>query len=162
LSAWLRKTPSSVRLGPGFRSLTLRAKNKELQRANETKNVFLSAVSHELKTPLAIMIGFAELRGMNVADNLEQQQLDELRMVEGNGRHLDLLVSDLVDVRRIKSGRVAVNLEPTRPDEVILEILTGIDSIGVDKRQRIVRELDVSEAWGRADRARLGQIATNW
>ena len=108
------------------------------------------------------MIGFAELRGMNVADNLEQQQLDELRMVEGNGRHLDLLVSDLVDVRRIKSGRVAVNLEPTRPDEVILEILTGIDSIGVDKRQRIVRELDVSEAWGRADRARLGQIATNW
>lgn len=139
----------------------VKKQNKELQRANEAKNTFLSAVSHELKTPLAIMIGFAELLGMNVPGNLEQQQLDQLRMVERNGRHLDLLVSDLVDVSRIESGRLAVNLEPTRPGEVMLEILTGLDSIAVEKRQRIVRELNLADAWVRADRARLGQIVTN-
>ena len=139
----------------------VKKQNQELQRANQAKNTFLSAVSHELKTPLAIMIGFAELLGMNVTGNLEQQQLDQLRMVERNGRHLDLLVSDLVDVSRIESGRLAVNLEATRPGEVMQETLTGLDSIAVEKRQRIVRKLNVSETWVRADRARLGQIVTN-
>ncbi|MDA1296566.1 MAG: ATP-binding protein [Chloroflexi bacterium] len=139
----------------------VKKQNKELQRANEAKNTFLSSVSHELKTPLAIMIGFAELLGMNVAGNLNEQQQDQLRMVERNGRHLDLLVSDLVDVSRIESGRLAVNLEPTRPGEVLLEILTGLDSIAGEKQQRIVRELDLADAWVRADRARLGQIVTN-
>ncbi len=135
--------------------------NAELQRANEAKNTFLSAVSHELKTPLAIMVGFAELLGMNNEGNLTDQQLEQLRMVERNGRHLDLLVSDLVDVSRIESGRLAVNLEPTQPEELLAEILTGLDSIAVDKQQTIVRDFNLAGAWVRADRARLGQVVTN-
>lgn len=136
-------------------------RNKELQEANLAKNTFLSAVSHELKTPLAIMVGFAELLGMNISGNLTDQQLEQLRMVERNGRHLDLLVSDLVDVSRIESGRLAVNLEPTNPEEVLTEILTGLDSIAADKEQVLIRDFDLADKWVKADRARLGQVVTN-
>lgn len=135
--------------------------NEELQRANQAKNTFLSAVSHELKTPLAIMVGFAELLGMNIAGNLNEQQIDQLRMIERNGRHLDLLVSDLVDVSRIESGRLAVNLEPTDPEEVLEETLTGLDSIAVEKEQKLLREFNLDGKWVRADRARLSQVVTN-
>lgn len=139
----------------------VRTQNEALQKANEAKNTFLSAVSHELKTPLAIMVGFAELLGMNVVGNLEEQQLQQLRMIERNGRHLDLLVSDLVDVSRIESGRFAVNLEAIQPEEVVKEILTGLEAITSEKRQRLVGEYALDGAWVRADRARLGQVLTN-
>jgi signal transduction histidine kinase len=139
----------------------IKKQNAELQRANEAKNTFLSAVSHELKTPLAIMIGFAELLGLNATGNLEDSQLEQLSIVERNGRQLDLLVADLVDVNRIESGHLAVNLEPLQPGEVLAETLAGLDTIAVEKQQRIVREIDVAKHWMRADRARLGQIVTN-
>ncbi|MDA0677291.1 MAG: HAMP domain-containing sensor histidine kinase, partial [Chloroflexi bacterium] len=139
----------------------VRTQNAALQKANEAKNTFLSAVSHELKTPLAIMVGFAELLGMNVPGNLGDQQLQQLRMIERNGRHLDLLVSDLVDVSRIESGRFAVNLEAIQPESVIKEILTGLEAITSEKDQRIVGQYDLEGAWVRADRARLGQVLTN-
>lgn len=135
--------------------------NKELQRANEAKNTFLSAVSHELKTPLAIMVGFAELLGMNIDGNLSDQQMEQLRMVERNGRHLDLLVSDLVDVSRIESGRLAVNLESTDPEEILNETLAGLDAIASEKEQVLIRDFDLQGTLVRADRARLSQVVTN-
>ena len=82
-------------------------------------------------------------------------------MIERNGRHLDLLVSDLVDVSRIESGRFAVNLEAIQPEAVIREILTGLEAITSDKHQQIVGQYDLNGAWVRADRARLGQVLTN-
>ncbi len=136
-------------------------RNRELQEANQAKNTFLSAVSHELKTPLAIMVGFAELLGMNADGNLADQQLEQLGMVEKNGRHLDLLVSDLVDVSRIESGRLAVNLETTDPEEVLNETLAGLDSIAAEKRQALVRQFELDGTLVKADRARLSQVVNN-
>ena len=136
-------------------------RNVDLERANEAKNTFLSAVTHELKTPLAIMVGFAELLQMNVAGNLNDQQLDQLKMIERNGRHLDLMVSDLVDVSRIESGRFSVTLEPFEPEVVLRETLAGFEAIASDKSQRIVQDLGMGGIWVKADRGRLAQIITN-
>lgn len=139
----------------------LQERNAELQSASDAKNTFLSSVTHELKTPLSIVIGFTELLGTNANGNLTQEQLEQLCMVERNGRHLDRLVNDLVDVNRIESGRFTVNLELMDPEALLNETLDGLETITADKSQIVRKDFDLRRTMVKADRARLKQVITN-
>lgn len=81
----------------------------------------IAAVSHELRTPLTPIIGFTEL--LLRRDDLDDRARDALRVVHRNGRHLTLLVEDLLQASRAHHGRLPVEPEVVRLDVVLADLV---------------------------------------
>jgi PAS domain S-box-containing protein len=101
-----------------------------LRSLDEMKNTFLQAVSHDLRTPLAAILGLAIT--LERADlNLDVEEAHDLaRRISGNARKLDRLVTDLLDLDRLARGIVEPKLHPTDVGALV---------------RRVVSESDVSE-----------------
>lgn len=79
------------------------------EQANAAKSQFLAVMSHELKTPLNAIVGFAELLLSPQADYLAAAaRTDHLRTILESSRHLQSLINDILDVTRIEKGSMAV------------------------------------------------------
>ncbi|UNU25952.1 PAS domain S-box protein [Microcoleus vaginatus] len=76
--------------------------------ANEAKTVFLANMSHELRTPLNSILGFTQL--MSYERNLTPSLQERLQIVNRSGRHLLDLINDILDLSKIESGRMTLNL----------------------------------------------------
>ncbi len=83
--------------------------------ANQAKTLFLANASHELRTPLNAIIGFSELLTSpgSVGASLSTTQREYLQHILSSGRHLLLLVDDLLDLSKIEVGRMDISLSPT-------------------------------------------------
>jgi CheY-like chemotaxis protein/two-component sensor histidine kinase len=74
------------------------------ERASRTKSEFLARMSHEFRTPLNGIIGFAQLLTMPGALPLAEAQVQQLRLIERSGRSLLTLVNEVLDIARVESG----------------------------------------------------------
>jgi signal transduction histidine kinase/ActR/RegA family two-component response regulator len=81
-------------------------------KANDEKSRFLSHISHELKQPLAAIMGFSDIL-LRQTDLSEADRTHFAGVISRSGRTLEQLVSELLDISRIESGRVLLNLEAT-------------------------------------------------
>ncbi len=91
--------------------------------ANRLKSEFLANVSHELRTPLNSIIGYSDMLLSEFYGQLNQQQRDRLHRVLESGRHLLSLIDDVLDLSKIESGQVIVNLTPAQLSSVVREAL---------------------------------------
>jgi PAS domain S-box-containing protein len=96
----------------------LTVKNKELDEANtksekslHAKNEFLASMSHELKTPLNAIIGFAEMMKMEVFGSLDDHYKSYAGDILNSGRHLLTLIEDILDMGVIDNGNMKVKPE---------------------------------------------------
>jgi signal transduction histidine kinase len=131
----------------------------EAQKANRRKEELLSVISHELKNPLAPVLGWAIALSSGELSS-EKQSL----AVEGiirNARALNYLIEDLFDLARISSGKLRLNKTEMRLQEVVREALTAIQPAAENKKLRIAT--DISEAIPPfvADPRRLRQMIIN-
>ncbi|MEG4210605.1 PAS domain S-box protein [Microcoleus sp. S13_B4] len=76
--------------------------------ANQAKTVFLANMSHELRTPLNSILGFTQL--MSYERNLTPSLQERLQIVNRSGRHLLDLINEILDLSKIESGRMTLNL----------------------------------------------------
>jgi signal transduction histidine kinase len=141
--------------------LVLDAENMELQRLNEAKIKFLSTVSHELRTPLTSMLAFASLLKRNKDDNLTEKNLRQLDIIDRNGRRLNVLIQDLLDVSRMDMGNLA--LEPSEFDiiETVNDLAESFVPIYEAKQQTLHVDIPSSEQLIFADKNRVAQVLTN-
>jgi signal transduction histidine kinase len=141
--------------------LVLDAENTELQRLNEAKIQFLSTVSHELRTPLTSMLAFASLLKRNKDDNLTEKNLRQLDIIDRNGRRLNVLIQDLLDVSRMDMGNLA--LEPSEFDmvETVNDLAESFVPIYEAKQQTLHVDMQGSEHLIYADKNRVAQVLTN-
>jgi signal transduction histidine kinase len=141
--------------------LVLDAENMELQRLNEAKIKFLSTVSHELRTPLTSMLAFASLLKRNKDDNLTEKNLRQLEIIDRNGRRLNVLIQDLLDVSRMDMGNLA--LEPSEFDiiETVNDLAESFVPIYEAKQQTLHVDIPSSEQLIYADKNRVAQVLTN-
>jgi signal transduction histidine kinase/ActR/RegA family two-component response regulator len=86
---------------------------EELSRANRLKDEFLSTVSHELRNPLNVILGYSELilRNKEVADSSDVHEAAEV--IHRNATFQADLVSDLLDLSRLQIGRLQLKMQPT-------------------------------------------------
>ncbi len=84
---------------------------EKLVAANEAKNSFLSNMSHELRTPLNAINGFSDMMVKQVLGPLSAQYLDYAGHISRSGQHLLRLVTDMLDVARIESGKFQITPE---------------------------------------------------
>jgi PAS domain S-box-containing protein len=139
----------------------LRDKNVELEKASAAKDLFLSSMSHELRTPLNSILGFTGTLLMKLPGPLTTDQEKQLKTIQASGRHLLSIVNDLLDLAKIESGKVEVQLQRASCQEVLAEVVSALrplaeaKSIALDVRFRD-RPLMVS-----TDRRALSQIVFN-
>ncbi|MCH7971008.1 MAG: GAF domain-containing protein [Chloroflexi bacterium] len=141
--------------------IKLDAENLELQRLNEAKIKFLSTVSHELRTPLTSMLAFASLLKRNKEGNLTEKNVRHLDIIDKNGRRLNALIQDLLDVSRMDMGKLL--LEPSHFDivECVNELAESFAPIYDKKSQTLHLHTSDDEALIYADKNRIMQVLTN-
>jgi len=147
--------------------LVLQEKNVELEgarsvaeKANLAKSEFLSSMSHELRSPLNAILGFAQLMESDPLAPTPLQQ-ESLSQILSAGWHLLRLIDQILDLAKIESGRLPLSQEPVSLGEVMLECQSLIE------HQALQREVQVSfpafESLGfvRADHTRVKQVVVN-
>jgi PAS domain S-box-containing protein len=132
---------------------------REAERANRAKSEFVSRMSHDLRTPLNAVLGFAQLLDM---DNLTTDQRESVTHILDAGRHLLELMNEVLDISRIESGNLSLSPEPVAVAEVVEQMVKLMRPLGA------MRQIDVQalpstayERHVRADRLRLNQILLN-
>jgi PAS domain S-box-containing protein len=127
--------------------------------ANRLKDEFLATVSHELRTPLNAILGWTQLLRAAKAD---PQELDHgLSIIERNARAQAQLVDDLLDVSRIVSGKLRVDLQPLDLSNVVDSATQTIRPTADVKGVALTSEIDRDSCIVAGDAARLGQVVWN-
>lgn len=137
----------------------LRQQAESLSRANTLKDEFLAVVSHELRSPLNAILGWAQI--------LRSRQLDEtivsraLETIERNARSQVKLIEDLLDISRIVRGKLPLNIRPVNLVSVIRVTLDSVQLAVTAKNIEIRTVLDESASLVSGDADRLQQIIWN-
>ncbi len=147
-----------------FKVNELAEANIGLHESNRLKSEFLANISHELKTPLNSIIGFAELLEELAQESgtPNDKQLRYLANIVGSGRSLLEMINELLQMAKIEAGRVEVSVEPTS----ISDLLEGLQAImrpqaeakSIDLSMRIPPGLPAVET----DAGKLQQILFNF
>lgn len=100
---------------------------EELEQANTLKSEFLATVSHELRTPLNVIMGYTDLLLQGTFGSLAEEQRRILQKVEGSTGELLTLISSILDVSRLKTRRVSVEIGEIDVPGVVKELRQGIE-----------------------------------
>jgi PAS domain S-box-containing protein len=136
-------------------------KNIELEDASLAKDRFLASMSHELRTPLNAIIGFTGTLLMKLPGPLNVEQEKQLKTVQGSGRHLLSIINDLLDLAKIESGKVELNLEPVDCRSVVEEVAEALSPLAQAKGLKFETTLPEQPVVLRTDRRALNQILIN-
>ncbi len=145
----------------------LQESNIELQRAksaaekgNLAKTDFLSSMSHELRSPLNAILGFAQLMESSVPPPLPSQaaQIDQILQA---GWHLLKLINEILDLATIEAGKVSLSLEPVALAEVMAECQAMMEPQAQKRGIAMTFPRFDSPNYVWADRTRMKQIVIN-
>jgi PAS domain S-box-containing protein len=139
----------------------LQEKNIELERASRAKDMFLATMSHELRTPLNAIIGFTGTLLMRLPGPLTNDQDNQLRTVQASAKHLLSLINDLLDLAKIESGNVELDLQAVPVGDVLREVCTSLQPAAVKKGLTLRLQLPAADLIARTDRRSLNQILIN-
>ena len=128
--------------------------------ANRSKSTFLSNMSHDIRTPMNAVIGFATLAAANV-DNTEKVK-DYLAKILSAGNHLLSLINDILDMSRIESGRIHLEETEANLSDMLHDIKTIISGqIHAKQLELYMDVIDVTDEDVYCDKTRLNQVLLN-
>jgi PAS domain S-box-containing protein len=130
------------------------------KRIEETKDHFMSAVTHELRTPLTSLKGYLELL-MNESGPLPGQIQSDLEVMKRNTDRLLNLTNDVLDIQRMRSGKLQLNLEKLDLRKVIDEAVDEISPLTAAKKQSLIVEHPQQKLPIYGDQMRLSQVLMN-
>lgn len=130
------------------------------QRANRAKSSFLSNMSHDIRTPMNAIIGFATLAISNV-DNVEKMK-DYLGKIVSSSNYLLSLINDVLDMSRIESGKIHLEETGVNLSDIFHEIRTIIcGQINAKQLDFFINIVDVTDEDVFCDKTRLIQLLLN-
>jgi signal transduction histidine kinase len=139
----------------------LQARVEELTKANHAKDEFLSIVSHELRTPLTSLTGFLSVLLEGEAGPISEQQKKFLGIAKQSATRLNLIISDLLDVSRIESGRLNLEMGECSLYDILHTSHEGLKASAAGKaiQLRLQALPTLPTIWG--DPSRLQQVVDN-
>ena len=128
--------------------------------ANKAKSTFLSNMSHDIRTPMNAVIGFATLALTNV-DNTEKVK-DYLAKILSSSNHLLSLINDILDMSRIESGKIQLEEQEANLSDMLHDIKTIISGqIHAKQLELYMDVMDVTDEDVFCDKTRLNQVLLN-
>ena len=132
----------------------------DAEKANLAKSEFLSSMSHELRSPLNVMLGFAQLMESS-SPAPSANQLTMLREINAAGWYLLELINKILDLAAIESGRLFVSQEPICMEEVMAECRTMIEPQAQEHHIQLIFPSSDMHVYVKADRTRVKQVLLN-
>jgi len=93
------------------RTEELQNANLKLQGLDQMKSLFITSMSHELMTPLSLIIGFTDIMLQGISGEINPKQRRQLTLVKNNANHLHGLINDAIDVNKIDAGKIEIAIE---------------------------------------------------
>src|SRR5690606_30444974 len=134
---------------------------EKAEAASRAKTEFVARMSHELRTPLNALLGFAQLLANRPEEPLSDEQAEAVRIIEQSGWHLLDMINDLLELSRIESGHVRVQIDRIDLEVVVAESLHLVGSLGNEPGARVPPLIAPSARHARADATRLRQVLVN-
>jgi len=130
------------------------------EKANLAKSAFLSSMSHELRSPLNAILGFAQLMESDAtpATPSQKSSIDEILRA---GWYLLELINEILDLAQIESGKLSLSPEPTSLAEVVLECQAMVEPQAQGRGITMTFPQFEVPCWVAADRTRLKQVLIN-
>ena len=136
---------------------TLADANKEIKKADKARKELIGNVSHDLRTPLTMIVGYGEM----MKDLPEENNEDNINVIIDEAKRLSTLVDDLLDLSKIESGEVVLDKEDISINELLKEVFRQYEAFcksqNVDFRLELVDDVVV-----KADKKRLKQVLYNF
>jgi signal transduction histidine kinase/CheY-like chemotaxis protein len=135
------------------------AARAEAEHANAMKDEFLATLSHELRTPLGAILGWTQILRQN--EELPSDFQKGLQVIERNARVQTQIIEDLLDMSRIISGKIRLDIQPVEPFSVIEAAVETVRSEADAKGIRLEKLLDPAAGPVSGDPNRLQQVVWN-
>ena len=143
------------------RTHELEEANKHLKDLDRLKSMFIASMSHELRTPMNSILGFTDLMLQGLTGEINDVQRDQLTRVHGAGKHLLMLITDIIDLSKVEAGKLEALPRDFELgellDEALQDNLIAADKKGLELTLSPLKD-DISM---HTDRARLLQCLLN-
>lgn len=133
-------------------------KEKEI---DKMKSDFIAVVSHELKTPVSAMMGFATLIEDGIAGDITPEQQEYLYKIQMQGERLIRLINDLLDFSKLEAGQMPLYMQLLDSEDVVTEIVETLRPLADEKSMNIVADVDSDLPAIYIDPDKLKQILIN-
>jgi len=132
---------------------------KKSEIASQQKSNFISRMSHELRTPMNAILGFSQLLEMG---HLEVEQRNYVNEILNAGKHLQVMIDEVLDLSKIESGNIELKIESVSVDKVIGECISMVISKATESKVTIINNIaDQSSDQVVADYTRLKMVFVN-
>lgn len=142
-------------------TIELQAANEKLVRLDKLKSEFLSFAAHQVKSPMSVIKGYAEL----ILDGTIKITLAEIKAVaqkiKNSSNKMISLVNNLLDARRIEEGRMEYSFEKADIVEMVKLIANELKPLATDKKLEFSFESKEKEIWAIIDAQKLSQVVQN-
>ncbi len=133
---------------------------KLAESANRAKSEFLSRMSHDIRTPMNAVIGYATIAAAHPEE--KERVKDSLRKILSSGEHLQGIINDVLDMSRIEAGKESLNLSRVSVPEMIRTVLPMIHTQIAQKHIELyVDTIDVRNEYVYADAQKMRQLLLN-
>jgi len=134
---------------------------ENLHDAIQDKNEFISFISHELKNPLTVIKGYADIIRKGMTGSINEEQRDYLTTITHNVRRMNTFIKDLSDQSHIETKSLRLTFESTPINEILNEVLQTFEAQINEKNIQVQKHISDPIPNGWCDRMRLIQILSN-
>ncbi|AFZ57363.1 response regulator [Anabaena cylindrica FACHB-243] len=139
----------------------IQAQNLKLLEASRLKSQFLATISHELRTPMNAIIGFSQILLRPKFGQLTHQQADMVERILNNGKHLLMLLNEVLDFSKLESGRLELKPEIFDFSKIVNNTVLEIRSLAEAKKLSLLVEIHLENTLVFNDPIRVHQILIN-
>jgi signal transduction histidine kinase len=139
----------------------LARKNVELQKLNEQKNRFLGMAAHDLRSPLGVILNYAEFLETEAGPVLNEEQREFVTTIKDTSQFMLTLVEDLLDVSTIESGQLRLNLQPVDLVRLVARNVALNRALAAKKEIAVEFEAPAAEAGLDCDAGKIEQVLNN-
>ncbi|HEY0995594.1 MAG TPA: response regulator [Gemmatimonadaceae bacterium] len=133
----------------------------ELHEATQSRDRFVAMMSHEMRTPLNAILGYAELLELEVEGQLNEAQRRNLDRIRVGSRHLLDLINDVLDLARADARKLELDLHAVDVNAAVEEVSALLENEAAQKGLALVHHLAPGLPLASADLQRLRQVLTN-
>ena len=147
--------------GESIGVVTLLQDITKLKEVDELKSEFVASVSHELRTPIASVLMAAELLQNEIPGKTSDEQKEIIKIIMEDGNRLKDLIGDILDLSKLESGKMQLDIKTTDPGKIIQYVLKIMEIQLKDSNVKFKVEIEDNLPPVLADFSKIAQVLTN-